>query len=425
MILTICILFAGFLLLGVPIAVILGLTTMISIMFFSSTPLHIITQQLFNALDKFILLAIPFFILAGAIMTRGGIARKLIAFVNAMVGWFPGGLAMAGILACIFFAAISGSSPATVVAIGSIMIPALIKAGYGERFSLGLITVSGSLGIVIPPSIPMILYCLVMNVSVAELFMAGIIPGLLIGLALMGYTYFVARKNNWRIETQASLSELVRTFREGIWALLLPFIVLGGIYTGVFTPTEAAAVSVIYALLVEMFIYKEFGWSDITEICQDAAVLSACLLFILSTAMTFIWLLTAEQIPHQLADIIIQHIHSPWMFLLTVNILFLILGCFMDDVSAMLILAPLFLETLNRYEIDLVHFGIVMVLNIQMGMLTPPFGLNLFVASGITKQPITKIAMGVLPFLFIMLICLMLVTYIPWISLALPQWIYN
>jgi C4-dicarboxylate transporter DctM subunit len=424
-ILTICILFAGFLLLGVPIAVILGLTTMISIMFFSSTPLHIITQQLFNALDKFVLLAIPFFILAGAIMTRGGIARKLIAFVNALVGWFPGGLAMAGILACIFFAAISGSSPATVVAIGSIMIPALIKAGYGERFSLGLITVSGSLGIVIPPSIPMILYCLVMNVSVAELFMAGIIPGLLIGLALMAYTYYIARKNNWRIETQASLSELVRTFREGIWALLLPFIVLGGIYTGVFTPTEAAAVSVIYALLVEMFIYKEFGWSDITEICQDAAVLSACLLFILSTAMTFIWLLTAEQIPHQLADIIIQNIHSPWMFLLTVNILFLILGCFMDDVSAMLILAPLFLETLNRYGIDLVHFGIVMVLNIQMGMLTPPFGLNLFVASGITKQPITKIAMGVLPFLFIMLICLMLVTYIPWISLALPQWIYN
>ncbi len=425
MILTICISFAVLLLLGVPIAVILGVSTMISLVFFSSTPLHIITQQLFNALDKFVLLAIPFFILAGAIMTRGGIAKKLIAFVNALVGWFPGGLAMAGILACIFFAAISGSSPATVVAIGSIMIPALIKAGYGEKFSLGLITVSGSLGIVIPPSIPMILYCLVMNVSVAELFMAGVMPGLLIGLALMVYTYVIAKKNNWRIETKASLSELIRTTREGIWALALPFIVLGGIYTGVFTPTEAAAVSVVYALMVELFIYKEFGWRDITEICQDAAILSACLLFILSCAMTFIWLLTAEQIPHQLADIIIQHIHSPWMFLLTVNILFLILGCFMDDVSAMLILAPLFLETLNRYGIDLVHFGIVMVLNIQMGMLTPPFGLNLFVASGITKQPIVKIAAGVMPFLLIMLVCLMLVTYIPWISLALPGWIYN
>ncbi len=423
MILTICICFALLLFLGVPIAVILGITTLVSLVFFSSTPLTIITQQLFNALDQFVLLAIPFFILAGAVMTRGGIARRLIAFVNALVGWFPGGLAMAGILACIFFAAISGSSPATVVAIGSIMIPALVKAGYGEKFSLGLITVSGSLGIVIPPSIPMILYCLVMNVSVAEIFMAGVMPGLLIGFCLMVYTFFVAKKKNWRIEQKASLSLLIQTGKDGIWALLLPFIVLGGIYSGVFTPTEAAAVSVVYALFVEMVIYREFGLKDLTGVCQEAAILSACLLFILSCAMTFIWLLTAEQVPHQLADIIILYIDSPWMFLLTVNILFLILGCFMDDVSAMLVLAPLFLETLNRYGIDLVHFGIVMVLNIQMGMLTPPFGLNLFVASGITKEPIIKIARGVAPFLVIMLACLMLVTYIPWISLALPNWL--
>ncbi|MFO7911741.1 MAG: TRAP transporter large permease [Desulfotignum sp.] len=423
MILTICICFGILLFLGVPIAVILGVTTLVSLVFFSSTPLTIITQQLFNALDQFVLLAIPFFILAGAVMTRGGIARRLIAFVNALVGWFPGGLAMAGILACIFFAAISGSSPATVVAIGSIMIPALVKAGYGEKFSLGLITVSGSLGIVIPPSIPMILYCLVMNVSVSEIFMAGVMPGLLIGFCLMVYTFFVAKKHNWRIAQKASFSRLIQTGREGIWALALPFIVLGGIYSGVFTPTEAAAVSVVYALFVEMVIYREFGPKDLTGVCQEAAVLSACLLFILSCAMTFIWLLTAEQVPHQLADIIFQYIDSPWMFLLTVNILFLILGCFMDDVSAMLILAPLFLETLNRYGIDLVHFGIVMVLNIQMGMLTPPFGLNLFVASGITREPIIKIARGVAPFLVIMLACLMLVTYIPWISLALPNWI--
>jgi C4-dicarboxylate transporter, DctM subunit len=423
MILTICICFAVLLFLGLPIAVILGVTTLVGLVFFSSTPLTIITQQLFNALDQFVLLAIPFFILAGAVMTRGGIARRLIAFVNALVGWFPGGLAMAGILACIFFAAISGSSPATVVAIGSIMIPALVKAGYGEKFSLGLITVSGSLGIVIPPSIPMILYCLVMNVSVAEIFMAGVMPGLLIGFCLMVYTFFVAKKNDWRIEQKASLSLLIQAGKEGIWALLLPFIVLGGIYSGVFTPTEAAAVSVVYALFVEMVIYKEFGIKDLTSVCREAAVLSSCLLFILSCAMTFIWLLTAEQIPHKLADIIIFYIDSPWMFLLTVNILFLILGCFMDDVSAMLILAPLFLETLNRYGIDLVHFGIVMVLNIQMGMLTPPFGLNLFVASGITKEPIIKIARGVAPFLVIMLACLMLVTYIPWISLALPNWL--
>jgi C4-dicarboxylate transporter, DctM subunit len=423
MIVFIGICFATLLFAGVPIAVILGVTTLLSLVFFSATPLTIITQQLFNALDQFVLLAVPFFILAGAVMTRGGIARRLINFVNALVGWFPGGLAMAGILGCIFFAAISGSSPATVVAIGAIMIPALIRAGYDEKFSLGLITVSGSLGIVIPPSIPMILYCLVMNVSVAEIFMAGILPGLLMGFALMVYTFFVAKKHNWRIEHNASLSRLIQTGKDGIWALMLPFIVLGGIYSGVFTPTEAAAVSVVYALFVEMAIYKEFGIRDLTDVCREAAVLSACLLFILSCAMTFIWLLTAEQIPHQLADIIIQYIDTPWMFLLTVNLLFLILGCFMDDVSAMLILAPLFLETLNRYGIDLVHFGIVMVLNIQMGMLTPPFGLNLFVASGITKAPVVTIARGVAPFLVIMLACLMLVTYIPWISLALPHWL--
>lgn len=421
MILTICISFAVLLFSGFPIAVILGITTAISLIFFSNTPLHIITQQLFNALDNFVLMAIPFFIFAGAIMTQGGIARRLIAFVNALVGWFPGGLAIAGVVACIFFAAISGSSPATVVAIGSIMIPALVKAGYSDRFSLGLITVSGSLGIVIPPSIPMILYCLVMNVSVSEMFMAGILPGLLIAAGLMIYTFLIAKKYNWRIEQKASFSMIIKRAKEGIWALVLPFVVLGGIYSGMFTPTEAAAVSVVYALLVEMFIYKEFSVSDITSVCSEAAVLSSCLLFILSCAMTFIWLLTAEQIPQQLADIIINHINSPWMFLLTVNILFLILGCFMDDVSAMLILAPIFLDTLNRYNIDLVHFGVVMILNIQMGMLTPPFGLNLFVASGITSQPITTIARGVMPFLGIMLLCLMLVTYIPWISLFLPD----
>jgi C4-dicarboxylate transporter DctM subunit len=421
MIAIICFSFFLLLFAGVPIAVILGITTVLSLVLFTNTPLHIITQQLFNALDKFVLLAIPFFILAGSIMTRGGIARRLIEFVNALVGWFPGGLGIAGIMACIFFAAISGSSPATVVAIGSIMIPALIKAGYGEKFSLGLITVSGSLGIVIPPSIPMILYCLVMNVSVSEMFMAGILPGLFIGVALMVYTYIMAKRANWRIEKRASLVEIRTAARRGLWALMLPLVVLGGIYSGLFTPTEAAAVSVVYALFVEVCIYREFKVSDITSICQEAAVLSACLLFILSCAMTFLWLLTAEQIPQQLADIIIQHIHSPWMFLLCVNLLFLILGCFMDDVSAMLILAPLFLDTLNRYGIDLVHFGVVMVLNIQMGMLTPPFGLNLFVASGITEKPLTRIAQGVMPFLGIMLICLLFVTYIPGISLLLPE----
>ncbi|HSL39613.1 MAG TPA: TRAP transporter large permease, partial [Desulforhopalus sp.] len=280
---------------------------------------------------------------------------------------------------------------------------------------------SGSLGIIIPPSIPTILYCLVMNVSVAKMFLAGVLPGLLIGLVLMAYTWVIARQRGWQITARPTPGQLLHATRRGFWALLLPVIVLGGIYSGVFTPTEAAAVSVIYALAVEMFIYREFGPGEITAICREAAVLSACLLFILSCAMTFVWLLTAEQLPQQLAALILSTIDSPWMFLLTVNLLFLILGCFVDDVSAMLILAPLFLETLNQYGIDLVHFGIVMVLNIQIGMLTPPFGLNLFVAAGISNQPMTTVARGVLPFLGLMLGCLLLITYLPWISLFLPE----
>lgn len=406
---------------GVPVAVVIGSATTLSLLFFTETPLTIIAQQLFNALDKFVLLAVPFFILAGAIMTRGGIARRLIDFVSALVGWFPGGLGIAGIVACIFFAAISGSSPATVVAVGSIMIPALIKAGYGTRFSTGLITTSGSLGIIIPPSIPMILYCLVMNVSVERLFLAGVIPGLLIGVCLMLYTTVIAHRKQWRVEKRPSLKEILVVGKNGFWALMLPIVVLGGIYMGMFTPTEAAAVSVIYALVVEVFIYRELRLSEITGACQQAAVLSACLLFLLACAVTFLWVLTSEQIPQQLADIIIQHIQTPWGFLLCVNILFLILGCFMDDVSAMMILAPLFYETLSRYSIDLVHFGIVMILNIQLGMLTPPFGLNLFISAGLTKAPLATVTRGVLPFLGIMLFCLMLVTYIPAISLFLPN----
>lgn len=423
MIATICICFVVLLMMGMPISVLLATTTIAAVFFHTSTPLLIIPQQLFNALDKFVLLAIPFFILAGSIMTKGAIAQRLIAFMNAAIGWFPGGLAIAGVMACIFFAAISGSSPATVVAIGSIMIPALKKAGYGRNFAIGLITTSGSLGILIPPSVVMILYCLVMNVSVARMFLAGVLPGLLVGGALILYTYIMARRRGWRVSAGASWSNVVKEARQGIWALLLPVLVLGGIYIGVFTPTEAAAVSVIYALVVELLIYREFKLRDIPEVCRDAAILSACLLFILSCAMTFIWLLTAEQIPQMLADFIMQHIHSGWMFLLMVNVLFLILGCFMDDVSAMLILAPLFVETLNRFGIDLVHFGIVMILNIQFGMLTPPFGLNLFVSMGITGEKLVTVARGVAPFLVIMLLCLALVTYLPQISLILPDWL--
>jgi len=421
MIPTLIVSFATLLTLGIPIAVMLIITAMVALFLHTRTPLVVLPEQLFNSLDSFVLLAIPFFILAGTIMTKGAIARRLIAFVNSLVGWFPGGLAMAGVLACIFFAAISGSSPATVVAIGSIMVPALIQAGYNKNFSIGLITTAGSLGIVIPPSIPMILYCLVMNASVAEMFMAGVLPGILIGLALIIYIFFNSRKQGWRVEQRPSLKEIGRTAREGFWAILLPVVVLGGIYTGVFTPTEAAAISVVYAIFVETFIHRECKLLDIPRLCVDASILSSCLLLILASALTFNWLLTSEEIPKQLAQFIMSHIHSPWMFLLVINLLLLVLGCFMDCVSAVLVLAPLFLETLNGYGIDVVHFGVVMVLNIEVGMLTPPFGLNLFVSMGMTNESLWTVAKGVIPFLLVILACFALITYIPQLSLFLPN----
>ncbi|MCF8105185.1 MAG: TRAP transporter large permease subunit [Desulfohalobiaceae bacterium] len=413
--------FALLLLLGMPISILLLTTTAIVIFFFTNTPLTILVQQLFNALDKSVLMAIPYFILAGGIMTEGALAKRLIDLMNLVVGRFRGGAAMATVVACVFFAALSGSSPATVVAIGSIMFPALIKAGYSEKFTTGLITSAGSLGIVIPPSIPMILYCLIMNVSVAELFMAGIVPGLLIGSVLMGYTYILARRHGWRQEKTYTKGEVFKVIREGLWGMVLPVIVLGGIYSGLFTPTEAAAVSVVYALGVEFLVFRELNLKKLFKVTLDSAVLSASLLFILACAMTFVWFLTAEQLPNMMADFIISHVSSWWMFMLLVTILFLITGTAMDAVSAMMVLSPLFIETLNRYGIDYIHYGIVMVLMIEFGFLTPPFGLNLFVAMGITKKPLTSVARATFPFLILLLLCVALITFIPEISLFLPN----
>jgi C4-dicarboxylate transporter DctM subunit len=413
--------FGLLLLLGMPISILLLTTTTLLIFFFTTTPLTILVQQLFNALDKSVLMAIPYFILAGGIMTEGALAKRLIDLMNLVVGRFRGGAAMATVVACVFFAALSGSSPATVVAIGSIMYPALIKAGYSEHFTTGLITSAGSLGIVIPPSIPMILYCLIMNVSVAELFMAGIVPGLLIGAVLLGYTYILARRHGWRQEKTYSRGEVFKILREGVWGMILPIIVLGGIYSGLFTPTEAAAVSVVYALGVEFLVFRELNLHKLFRVTLDSAVLSASLLFILACAMTFVWFLTAEQLPNLLADFIISHVSTWWMFMLLVTILFLITGTAMDAVSAMMVLSPLFIETLNRFGIDYIHYGVVMVLMIEFGFLTPPFGLNLFVAMGITKKPLTTVARATAPFLVLLLLCVAAITFIPDISLFLPK----
>ena len=421
MIITLVISFAALLLLGMPISMVLACTTALVLMAHTGTPLVIMVQKLFDALDNSVLLAIPFFILAGGIMTEGALARRLIAVMNLVVGRLAGGAAMATVVACVFFAALSGSSPATVVAVGSIMYPALLKSGYGQKFTTGLITSAGSLGIVIPPSIPMILYCLVMNVSVAKLFMAGIVPGLLIGGVLMLYTWVLARRHGWRSAQRHDWPQARRILREGVWGLVLPVLVLGGIYSGLFTPTEAAAVSVVYALVVELLVFRELTLAGLFKVARDSAVLSACLLFILSCAMTFVWLLTAEQLPNQMADFIMGHVNNWWMFMLLVAVFFLITGAAMDAVSAMIVLSPLFAETLTRYGIDYIHYGIVMVLMIEFGFLTPPFGLNLFVAMGISGQSLTRVARATVPFLLLLLGCVLLITFVPQVSLFLPR----
>jgi C4-dicarboxylate transporter, DctM subunit len=413
--------FFALLALSMPISLLLAATTMVYLVFIAHTPPTSLIQQLFNGLDNFVLLGVPFFILAGYIMAEGAISNRLVNVMKLFVGRFTGGLAMASVMACMFFAAISGSSPATVIAIGSIMMPALIKEGYGERFSIGLLTSSGSLGILIPPSIPMILYALVMNVSVAEIFMAGFLPGVFIGCCLMGYSYFMSSKNAWRSSVRYTYKEGLVIIKEGIWALLLPVLVLGGIYGGIFTPTEAAAVSVVYALFVELFIYKELKINKLFVICRDSAILSGCLLFILSCAMSFIWLLTVEQIPVRLAETIVANIQSKWLFLLAINGVLLVVGCLMDIVTAIIVISPILVETLNRYDIDYIHYGIIMIVNIECGFLTPPFGLNLFVSMAIMKRSLIEIGKAVLPFILLFIGCLLVITYVPQLSLILPK----
>lgn len=417
----IAILFVILLLISTPIAIILLAVTGGALHFFSHIPLQALPQQLFSGMDNFILLAIPFFILAGNIMAAGSISKHLVETMRLFVGRIPGGMAVASILACLFFAAISGSSPATVIAIGSIMIPALLKHGYGENFSIGLITSAGSLGILVPPSIPMILYALVMNVSVGKMFLAGVLPGIFIGGILVFYSVVMAKKHHWKSTVSYTWKEAFQVIKTSSWGIAMPVIVLGGIYTGLFTPTEAAAVSVVYALAVEFFIYKDMNLEKLNRVLKESVILSSALLFIISCAMAFIWLLTREQLPVAAADFLTTHIQNKYLFLLLINIFLLLVGAVMDIVSAIVVISPILLVALEKFEIDLIHYGIIMIVNVEFGFLTFPFGLNLFVAMGITGKSLTQIGRAVLPFLILMLLGLLMLTYLPFISTFLPD----
>jgi len=409
---------------GTPISIALGLTVLVFLVGFSDFSMEtvdIVSQRLFTGLESFALMAIPFFVLAGAFLTEGGVAARIIRFATALVGWMPGGLAMAAILACAFFATISGSSPATVAAIGSIMLPAMMKAGYPKRFAVGVVTTSGSLGILIPPSIVMIIYAVSTSTSAGKLFVAGVVPGILLALVLMAVTFVTAKRKGFPTLPRAGLREVWTAFREAFWGLLLVVVVMGGIYGGLMTPTEAAAVSAVYAFIAAVFIYRDLRLRDTGKVLLSAANTSAMLLYIVTNAVLFSYLLTSEQIPQSISAWVTAQELSPWMFLIVVNVVLLAAGQFMEPSSIVLILAPLLLPIALNLGIDPIHLGVIMTVNMEIGMLHPPVGLNLFVASHLAKMGMTEVSIACLPWLGVMLVYLVLVTYVPPVSLWLPH----
>lgn len=414
-------LLAVLMLTGMPISISLGLTVLTFLFTMTDVPIESVALKLFTGIEKFEIMAIPFFILAGNFLTHGGVARRMINFASSMVGHWHGGLALAGVVACALFAAVSGSSPATVVAIGSILLPAMVKQGYPKAFGVGVIGTSGGLGILIPPSIVMVIYAVSTNSSIGKLFIAGIVPGLLLAAVLLGVTWAVAKKRNYPRMAKASWGQRFAALRESIWGLLLIVVVIGGIYSGIFTATEAAAMSAVYAFVVALFIYKDLGWKQVPKVLLDSANMSAMLLYIITNAVLFSFLLTSENIPQNLADWINHMGLSPWMFLLVVNLLLLLAGNFMEPSSVLLITAPILFPVAMALGIDPIHLGIIMTVNMEIGMITPPVGLNLYVASGVAKMGLTDVTKACAPWILVMIGYLMLITYVPAISLWLPN----
>ena len=406
---------------GMPISISLGLTVLAFLFTMTQVPIESVALKLFTGIEKFEIMAIPFFILAGNFLTHGGVAKRMIRFATSMVGHWYGGLGLGGVVACALFAAVSGSSPATVVAIGSILMPAMVKAGFPKRFGAGVITTSGALGILIPPSIVMVMYAVSTNTSVGALFMAGVVPGIVLATMLGVVTWYRARKNDYPRLPRASWGERFQAFRNSIWGLLLIFIVMGGIYSGMFTPTEAAAVSAVWAFITAVFIYKDMGLKDVPRVLLSSANMSAMLLYIITNAVLFSFLMTHENIPQAMADAMIGTGVGVIGFLLIANVLMLAAGNFMEPSSIVLILAPILFPIAIKLGIDPIHFGVLMVVNMEVGMCHPPVGLNLYVASGIAKMGITELTVAVWPWLLTMLVFLVVVTYWPPLSLALPR----
>ncbi|NOR49586.1 MAG: TRAP transporter large permease subunit [Desulfuromonadales bacterium] len=415
----------GLLASSVPVFMALFFTGFAGLVFMLGIDPQIVIEVLYRSMDKFALVVVLFFILCGNIMTTGSIVKKLINVANAMVGFLPGGLAMAGILACGFFGAISGSTVATVVAIGGFMIPALIENGYDEEFSVGIMTTAPNLGIIIPPSIAMILYAMVSNDPIEALFLTGFIPGIMIMVAMSLYAYFYCKKKNYKTMERPNSKALLAVLREGIWALCLPVLIFGGIYSGMFTANEAAVVACFYAFFVEIFIHKDMKFQDVKKVIVASSVTSATLLVIVAGASVFGEYLIFEQIPDKIATAVVSQISSPWVFLLAVNVMLLVVGMFMDIISATLILTPIFLPLLAFFGIDTMHFGLLMTINLGIGYCTPPLGVSLYITGALVDRNLLYVSKAVMPFILIQIGILLILTYWADLVLFLPHLVYG
>ena len=408
--------------LSVPVAYAMAGATIITIYFFTDIPMQVTVQRMFASVNSFPLLAIPLFILAGKLMENGGISKRLINLATAFVGHTAGGYAAVGVIACMFFGALSGSSAATVAAIGSILIPAMINKGYKPRFAAGSVAVAGELGAIIPPSIPMILFGVVTGTSIGSMFIAGVIPGILLGLGLIVFVYIVSKKKGYggNIE-KATWKMRFKALYDAIFALFMPVIILGGIYGGIFTPTEAAAVAVLYALIIGQFVYKELNFRSLIKIFGDAAVTTCTIMIIIAAAGLLSWYLTRNLVPQQAAAFLNDVTGNVYIFLLFVNILLFIVGMFFESSAAILILVPILFPIALDYGVDPVHFGIIFIVNLAVGMVTPPVGVNLFISCKIANISLEEITKGILPFLVLLVINVLIISYVPIISTWLPS----
>ena len=406
----------------IPVFMCLFFSAVLGFVLFTDLPLLLLFQTIFRSMDNFALVVVLFFILCGNIMTAGSIVEKLIKVANAMVSWLPGGLGMAGVLACGLFGAISGSTVATVVALGGFMIPALLENGYPEKYTLGLMTTSPNLGVIIPPSIGMILYSMISNVSLEGLFLTGFVPGLLIMALVCLYSYFYFRKKKEIVRMPVpDFRETLTILKEGFWSLMLPVIIFGGIFSGAFTANEAAVVACVYAFIVELFIHRSMKFSQVKSITVNSAVTSATLLIIVAGATCFGRLLTLEDIPGRITETVLSAISSPVLFLMAMNVLLLVVGMFMDIISATMILGPVFLPMLDAFDINWMHFGLIMTVNLAIGYCTPPMGVSLYITGSIANRGLIFVSKAVMPFLAIQIAVLLLMTFFPDLALWLPR----